>query len=91
MVFVMKVTCILHLFCAMGINRFPSRMQNLKKLTVYFAVMVMLLLSKGTEISKSWSTYDDNLNWGRGGDSKHFAGLLFLQTFVRCVRSSLCT
>jgi len=45
MVFVMKV--ILHLFYTMGINHFPSRMQNLKKLTVYFAVMVMLSLSKG--------------------------------------------
>jgi len=63
-VFVMKV--ILHLFCAMGINHFPSRMQNLKKLTVYFAVMIVLSLSKGTEISESWTTYDDNLKWGRG-------------------------
>jgi len=42
---------ILHLFYAMGINHFLSRMQHLKKLTVYFVVMVMLLLSKGTEIS----------------------------------------
>jgi len=31
-VFVMKI--ILYLFYAMGINHFPSRMQNLKKLTV---------------------------------------------------------
>jgi len=41
-------------------------MQNLKKLTVYFAVMGMLALSKGTEISESWNNYDDNLNWWRG-------------------------
>jgi hypothetical protein len=50
-VFVMKV--ILHLFYAMQINRFPSRVQNLKKLNVYLAVTVMLSLSKGTEISES--------------------------------------
>jgi hypothetical protein len=64
MVFVMKV--ILHLFYAMGMNRFPTGMHNLKKLTVYFAVRIMLLLSKGTEISESWNYYDDNSNWGRG-------------------------
>jgi hypothetical protein len=50
-VFVLKVT--LHLFYAMGINYFPPRMWNLKKLTVYFAVIVMLSLSKGTEISET--------------------------------------
>jgi hypothetical protein len=64
MVFVMKV--ILRLFYAMGIHNFPSRMQNLKKLTVYLAEMVMPSLSKGTEISESWSSYDDSLNWGSG-------------------------